>query len=188
MGSETTDFNAMTQAHQHLAFAPRGAGLLYALLWFAEGDHVYGWFIGSKDGGHRASYFMMQDYYSMRDTRLLCSAEDDVYGRWLDVQGAVEEEVAHRPPVPDVLCHELSRLQDQFVRHWLFFDDDPHAAEEAEALRRRELPVRHVNIRASRLDKLRTAPAVWRYDASGADRNVLSYLSKRWPLDFEAQD
>jgi hypothetical protein len=48
--------------------------------------------------------------------------------------------------------------------------------------------VRHVNVRADRLDKFRTAAAVWRYDAPAADRNVLLYLSKRWPLDFSAEE
>jgi hypothetical protein len=50
-------------------------------------------------------------------------------------------------------------------------------------LRERELAVRGVNIRASRLDKLRTAPAVWRYDSPTADINVLVELSQLWPLD-----
>lgn len=177
----------MIQAHTHLAYAPRGVGLLYGVLWFAQETHVYGWFIGSKDGGHLASYFMLQDYYSRRDTRFFRSSEDDVYGPWVDVHEGTELALPHPPPVPQALAHELSRLQDQFVRHWLFFDDDVQARGEAEALHARELSVRHVNIRASRLDKLQTAAAVWRYDAPHADTNVLMYLSKRWPLDYEAE-
>ena len=177
----------MSQAHTHLAYAPRGVGLLYAVLWFAEDEHVYGWFIGARDGGHLASYFMLQDYFSLRETRLFRSVEDDVYGEWVDVRPAGDAPLPHPPPVPEAICHELSHLQYQFIRHWLFFDDDPEASEEADALTARQLPVRHVNIRASRLDKLRTAPAVWRYDAPDADMNVLIYLSKRWPLDFEAE-
>lgn len=176
----------MIQAHNHLAFAPRGVGLLYAVLWFAVDDDIFGWFMGAKDGGHIASYFMLQDYFSMRDTRLFRSVEDDVYGPWVDVRPSGDMQLPHPPPVPEELCHELSRLQDQFIRHWLFFDDDAEARAEADALNARELPVRHVNIRASRLDKLSTAPAVWHYDSPGTDRNVLIHLSKRWPLDFEA--
>ena len=175
----------MTQPHAHLAYAPRGAGLLYAVMWIAVGDDVYGWFIGSKDGETLASYFMLQDYFAARDTGFFRSLQDDVVGDWVDVRGDGEFPLAH-VPVPEPVRHELNRLQDQFVRHWLFFDDDPAAVHEAAALRARELPVRHVNIRESRLDKLRTAPAVWRHDASEADINVLIYLSKRWPLDFDA--
>ena len=43
--------------------------------------------------------------------------------------------------------------------------------------------MRHVNIKASRLGKLRMGAAVWRYVAPGADLNVLVHLSQRWPLD-----
>jgi hypothetical protein len=180
----------MSQAHSHLAYAPRGPGLLYAVTWFSDGDDVYGWFIGARDGGHLASYFMLQDYYSTRDTAFHRSVEDDVLGKWLRVHDDRRGGTVHAdaPPVPEALRHELNRLQDQFVRHWLFFDDDPAAQAEAEALRARELPVRHVNVRADRLDKFRTAAAVWRYDAPAADRNVLLYLSKRWPLDFSAEE
>jgi hypothetical protein len=177
----------MSQAHTHLAYAPRGVGLLYAVLWFAAKDDIYGWFIGAKDGGQIASYFMLQDYFSLRETRLFRSVQDDVYGPWVDVRSSGDWQLPHPPPVPEDVCHELNRLQDQFVRHWLFYDDDPAAREEANALHARQLPLRHVNIRASRLDKLHTAPAVWRYDSAGADRNVLIHLSKRWPLDFEAE-
>ena len=67
--------------------------------------------------------------------------------------------------------------------HWLFFDDDPDSESQARALHERQLSVRHVNIKPSRLGKLRIAPAVWRYDAPGADLNVLVHLSQRWPLD-----
>ena len=175
----------MSQPHAHLAYAPRGAGLLYAVMWIAVGDDVYGWFIGSKDGGTLASYFLLQDYYAVRDTNFFRSMQDDVGSDWVEVRGDREFPLAHIP-VPEPIRHELNRLQDQFVRHWLFFDDDPAAAHEVAALSARQLPVRHVNIREARLDKLRTAPAVWRYDASEADINVLIYLSMRWPLDFDA--
>lgn len=175
----------MSQPHAHLAYAPRGAGLLYAVMWIAVEDDIYGWFIGSKDGETLASYFMLQDYYAVEATGFFRSVQDDVVADWVEVRGDREYPLPH-VPVPEPVRHELMRLQDQFVRHWLFFDDDPDAAPEIAALHARELPVRHVNIRASRLDKLRTAPAVWRHDASEADLNVLLYLSRRWPLDFDA--
>jgi hypothetical protein len=176
----------MSQAHTHFAYAPRGVGVLYAVMWFADGDNVYGWFIGAKNGGHLASYFMLQDYYAVRDTAFYRSMQDDVIGDWAAVRDGRERMLPHSPPVPEPVRHELSRLQDRFVHHWLFFDDDAASREEAEALRARELAVRHVNIRSARLDKFRTAPAVWHYDSPEADRNVLVWLSKRWPLDYEA--
>jgi hypothetical protein len=177
---------AMSQAHVHLAYAPRGPGLLYAVMWFAVADDILGWFIGARDGEHVASYFVLQDYYSSKETRFFRSLEDDVRGSWAEVRASGAEEPSPSP-VPEDASHELNRLQDAFVRHWLFFDDDPEAGAEGEALRQRELPVRHANIRASQLDKLQTGAAVWHHDSPDTDRSVLIHLSRRWPLDFEAE-
>ena len=40
----------MIEAHAHLAYAPRGAGLLYAVLWFGDGPSIYGGYVGLRDG------------------------------------------------------------------------------------------------------------------------------------------
>ena len=40
----------MIEAHAHLAYAPRGAGLLHGVLWSAVGPSNYGWYIGLRDG------------------------------------------------------------------------------------------------------------------------------------------
>jgi hypothetical protein len=172
----------MIEPHVHLAYAPRGAGVLYAALWFDEGADVFGWFIGERDGEYRASYFMLQDYYSQRATRLYLSVDDDVQGAWVDCQWGRERRI-DACPVPEPLRHELSRLQDQFIRHWLFFRDDPVAQDEVRELNARELAVRQVNIRAVRLGKFHKGAAVWRHDSPHADANVLTYLAQRWPLE-----
>jgi hypothetical protein len=178
----------MVQAHAHLGFAPRGVGLLYGLLWFARGKDVLGWFIGAIDGEYHASYFVLQDYFSDSPTRLLRSTQNDVYGAWLQ-EGPQGQDlmIPHPPPIPEALCHELVRLQNEFARHWLFYADDPEARDEAEALRARELSVRAVNVRATRLNKFHTGAAVWRYDAPGADTGVLTDLSACWPLDHRVE-
>jgi len=173
----------MIEARTHLAYAPSGAGLLYAVLWFADGSDIYGWYIGTRDGVPEASYFMLPKYYADQPDVLYRSVHDDVFGHWVEIGPRGATQLPHPPPVPQALCHELSRLQDEFVRHWLFFDDDPEAEAEVHELHARRLPLRHVNIRASRLGKLQTAPAIWRYDSPGADANVLVHLSRRWPLD-----
>ena len=153
------------------------------MLWFDHGPSVYGWYIGSRDGVPEASYFVLPDYYAVGPAVLYRSVQDDLHGPWVQITERADSELPHPPPVPQALCHELARLQGEFIRHWLFFDDDPDGETQARALNARELPVRHVNIKASRLGKLRTAPAVWRYDAPGADQNVLVHRSQRWPLD-----
>jgi hypothetical protein len=162
--------------------------LLYAVLWFDEGKDVFGWYIGARDGEPRAAYFVLQDYYSAGRTRLLSSVQDDMYGPWVEAGPSGDLAVPHPPPVPESLRHELVRLQDQFIRHWLFFADDPEAHEEARNVAARELAVGAVCIHPARLGKLRTAAAVWRYDAPGADLNVLIELSKRWPLDHRVDE
>ena len=177
----------MVQALAHLGYAPRGVGLLYAALWFAQGRDIFGWFIGATDGEHLAAYFMLQDYYANERTRLLRSVQDDIYGPWVERSASGDLPLPHPPPVPEPLCHELVRLQDQFIRHWLFFGDDPSQRAQANALEARELPVRGVNIRPIRLGKLQTAAAVWHYDAPGTDKRVLVELSKQWPLDYRVE-
>lgn len=173
----------MKESKVHLAYAPRGAGLLYGVLWFADGDDIYGWFIGTRDGVHEASYFVMPRYYADTETLLLRSVEDEIDGPWVQVGERGETPLAHAPPVPQALRPELSRLQDEFIRHWLFFDTDPQADAERHALADVPLPMRRVNVRAVRLGKFQVAPAVWRFDTPGADLNVLARLSQRWPLD-----
>lgn len=179
----------MIQAHAHLGFAPRGVGLLYGLLWFPHGNDVLGWYIGAIDGGYVAAYFVLQDYYVDAPTRFLRSAQNDLHGPWLQsaAQGG-DLTVPHPPPVPEALCHELVRLQNEFVRHWLFYGDDPEAQGEADALRARELSVRAVNVQAARLNKFHTGAAEWRYDAPGADTGVLADLSALWPLDYQVEE
>jgi len=178
----------MVQAHAHLGYAPRGAGLLYGVLWHERGPDILGWFIGSRDGQPLAAYFMMQDYYATAEPHLLRSAQDDVHGRWLEAGPQGEQPISHPPPLIEESSHELARLQDEFVRHWLFFGDDPQSAREVDALHERDLAAGAINVRAVRLGKFRPASGIWRYDAPGADTGVLVALSKRWPLDFRIDD
>ncbi len=178
----------MVQAHAHLGYAPAGAGLLYATQWFEHAQDVYGWFIGAHAREHLAAYFKLESYHAPGAMRFMRSAQDDVYGPWFESSAHGDVAVPHPPPVPEDLCHELARLQDQFIRHWLFFADDPDSAAQADALRARELTVRAVNVRADRLGKFRTTDGVWRYDAPGVDTGVLTTLSRHWPLDHRVHD
>jgi hypothetical protein len=177
----------MVQAHGHLGYAPQGAGLLYAVLWFSHHDDVFGWFIGARQGEPLAAYFKIEDYHTPAGGRFLRSAQDDIYGPWIEATGQGDIALPHLGPVPEDLCHELVQLQDHFIRHWLFFADDPEAGEQAAALRTRGLTVRAVNVRADRLDKFDTSADEWRYDAPGADTGVLIRLSQRWPLDHRLE-
>lgn len=176
----------MAQAHAHLGFAPRGVGLLYALLWFEQGPDILGWFIGDCSGEPHAAYFVLQSYYQAGRPQFLRTLRDEVYGPWVEATPSGDAPRPQPAAVPEPVCHELQRLQQQFTRHWLFFADDPDSAAAAQALRERELAVRRVNVRPDRLGKFRLGAAVWRYDAPGADLHVLERLSRLWPLDYRA--
>jgi hypothetical protein len=168
----------------HLAYAPRGAGLLCALFWFVKGDDVYGWFTGAQAHEYPVSYFMLEHYYSTRQTVCYRSVEDDPYGDWLIVSTAGESRIDRPVPVSMDLCHELSRMQDAFASEWLLFEGAHDYERQAAALRARELPVLAMNVRPCKLGKLATGQPVWTYSSPGADAHVVRFVAKRWPLDY----
>jgi hypothetical protein len=174
----------MIEPYAHFAYALRGAGLLCALFWFEKEDHVYGWFTGAKGHEHPAGFFMLEHYYSTRETVCYRSLEDDVYGAWLIASTGGEAPIDRPVPVSMELCHELERIQDAFVREWLLFEGAPGYEEQAAALQERELPVLAVNIRPCKLGKLVMGGPVWTYSSPGADGHIVRFLSKRWPLDY----
>ncbi|MBI2319997.1 MAG: hypothetical protein HYY28_01845 [Betaproteobacteria bacterium] len=174
----------MIEPHVHLAYAPRGAGVLCAMFWFVEQSDVYGWFTGAKGYEHPARFFMLEAYYATRETCCYLSAENDLYGQWLQATKTRPSRIDRPIPVPRDLCPELDRMQDAFVNEWLWFEDDPRHAEEASALRLHELPVLALNIQASKLNKLLPDGPIWDFWTPGADRHVAVYLSQRWPLDY----
>lgn len=174
----------MIEPHVHVAYAHRGAGVLCAAFWFAQGDDVYGWFTGARAHEHPASFFMLEQYYSTREAVCYRSVEDDVYGPWVVASTGGETAIGRPVPVPEAVCHELERLQDAFVREWLFFEDDPAHAAEAAALRASDLPVLAVNLRPGKLGKLETGAPVRTFTSPGADLRPIVFLSHRWPLDY----
>jgi hypothetical protein len=174
----------MIEFHVHIAYAPHGAGVLCAAFWFAQADHVYGWFTGARGNKHPASFFMLEDYYSPRDTVFYRSAQNDVNGDWFITSARNESLIDQPGPVPPALRHELERMQDAFTREWLFYRDDPGQEEEEAALRARELPVRAVNLRQRKLARLVTGLPVWTFSTPGADLNVVTFLGSRWALDY----
>ena len=177
----------MIEPHVHIAFAPRGAGVLCAAFWFVRGDHVYGWFTGARAYEHPASFFMLEDYYSTRDTVFCRSVQNDVYGAWVIASKHGESPIGPPGPVPADLCHELERIQDMFIREWLFYRDDAEHAQEADALRARELPILGVNLRPKKLNKLQTGQVVWTFSSPAADLNIINYMARRWTLDYLPQ-
>ena len=172
----------------HLAYAPRGAGVLCAMFWFEELNDVFGWFTGARAHEHPAAFFMLGGYHSKRDPTCYRSVENDVYGGWLVALQAGERPIGPPSPLPsplpDAVGHELERLQDAFVREWLIYDDAAADRSEIARLHDLGLPVLDLNIRPSKVTKLRTDAAVWTYSSPGADLNGARFLAARWPLDY----
>jgi hypothetical protein len=174
------------EPHIHLAYAPRGAGVLCAAFWVVSGTDCYGWYTGAQAYEHPAHFFLLESYYSTRETACCWSVEDDVRGRWVKAPAATRAPPVEldRPALDEARCHDVEQLQDAFVREWLFYRHAPDAGPEAEALRARELPVMPLNIRPRKLNKLQTGAPVWRFTSPGADLNVLAFLARYWPLDY----
>jgi hypothetical protein len=174
----------MIEPHVYLAYAPRGPGVMCALLYFEVKRSVYGWYVGSSQGEFPAQFFVLEDYYSAQKTRLYLSVESDVYSDWIQREVAVDVPIGSPAPVPEELTHELERMQDAFIHEWLFYADDPKSAAQANMYASRELSVQPVNIRANRINKLDAGAAVWTYASPGCNLNMVRTLSKRWSLDY----
>lgn len=173
----------MIEPHVHIAYAPRGAGLLCAAFWFTQDAHVYGWYTGARGRDYQSSFFVLENYYSAHDTVFYRSVENDVRGRWLRVSKGGEAPLEGAGPVPEPLEHELARLQDAFVREWLLYRSDA-APEDVAALQAHGLPLLDVNVRPKRLDKLHKVDLLWTYSTPGADLNIVVYLGERWSLNY----
>lgn len=176
----------MREPLAYLAYALRGRGLLCAVCLFTVEKSVYGWYTGAQEAVFPAAFFMLEDYYSARDTVFYQSQEDDVYGGWAIVDPGGGLKLDQPVPVPQELCHELERMQNVFAQEWLFYADDPASQAEMEGYRKEELPVRLVNIKRRKLSKLERHDAIWTYATPGMDLNIIDFLKKRWSLDYNA--
>lgn len=174
----------MIEPHVHVACTPRGALLRCAAFWLARGNHVYGWYTGARGREFPAAFFVLEDYYSKRDTAFYRSEHNDVFGAWCLVTAQSHVRIEAPGPVPPALAPELERLQDAFAREWLLYRDDAAHAAEADALRARDVPLRAVNLRPKKLDRLAAATPAWSYTTPGADLNVIEFLALRWTLDY----
>jgi hypothetical protein len=174
----------MTTPATHIAFAPRGAGVLCALFYFAREDDAYGWYTGSQHGEYPACFFMLEHFYSIHATALYRTHESDIYGDWFLEFPPIEQKLDRPLPVAEPICHELARLQSAFVRQWLFYRDIPGAEGQVAAYRAAELPLQGVNLRYERLNKLDKGDAVWIFSSHDIDLNVIEYLRSNWQLDY----
>ncbi len=176
----------MMQPHVHLAYAPRGAGVMCAMFYVANDADVYGWYCGARANEQPASFFMLEYFYSTHATAFYRTHVSDVYADWYLAFPPIEQPT-DQPPVPEAICHELEHLQDVFAREWLFYSTDADRAKQTAAYRSLGLPLQGVNIDSQRLNKLVKEAPVWTYSTHGFDLNVLEHLAANWSLDYRPQ-
>jgi hypothetical protein len=164
----------------YISYARDKLGCVFALFYYESNADLYGWHIEAKGHYFSAAFFMIENFYTNRATRLYRSIQDDVYGPWITDYPPNRDEI--RCPAPESVCHELERLQSMFVEEWLFFQDDPHIAAEVQSYQTHALPVQEVNIKWRRLNRFEKKEPHWTCMASGVDLNVVDLLRKYWRL------
>jgi hypothetical protein len=164
----------------YISYSPDKLGHVFALLEFGADADIYGWHLEAKNHYFSAAFFMIENFYADRATRLYRSIPDDVYGPWTVDYPPSKGEI--RPPAPEWIGHELERLQSRFVEEWLLFEDDPHIEAETSAYLMRGLHLQAVNIRSKRLSRMERNGRTWTYMTPGMDINVVELLRKYWRL------
>ena len=161
----------MQASRVFVAYAPR-AGLRCALVYLVRGHDAWGWFIGPGEARWESAYFLLEDFYTARETRYIAVAESDLHSKWTR---------------DEAMCHELARMQETFAREWLFYRDDPDAATDRAAYERGELALGEVNIRYERLNRLSKLQPNWTYYSHDFEHGVLKFLGTHWPLDYRVE-
>ena len=169
--------------HALIAYAPRGAGLLCALVYAARGDDVYGW-IGPVDGVCEPGYFQVMDYFSRKESAFYSTRGGDLYGGWVRDYDARTTVLDKPVAVDDELAHRLEHMQFVFAQEWLSFAGDEDAEAQAERYREAELAHQDVNLKFERLNKLEKDQPVWIYRSPGFDVRMVKRLARDWPLDY----
>lgn len=154
-----------------LCYAPR-AGLRCALAYVPGDRDAYGWFTGPGTGEMESAYFVLEDFYTPRETRYVAVADAELHSKWT---------------ADEARCHELASLQEAFTREWLFYRDDPASAPQLAHYARDELAVGPVGVRVEQRNRLSKLQADWTYYSHDFEDSVLGFLSRHWPLDYRVE-
>ena len=174
----------MTNPQTYIAYTPRGAGLLCAVVYLVVDRDVYGWWTGYKDAAFASAFFKLEDFYSTEDTVFYATEGSDIYGGWRYDYAATGPELGKGIAVEEEACHILEQLQDQFFSEWLFAPIEPGVAEELAAYLQMELPTQQINIKHRMLNKLDKHDVIWTYLSKDLDMQVINYMMVRWPLEY----
>jgi hypothetical protein len=169
------------QVHSYLATAPRAAGVTSALFYAVLGENVCGWCTGVPDMQVATAFFALEQYYSTHETVYCRSTDGDLRGSWIVDTAPVTTDI--RCPLTEPVCRELSHLQSEFVREWIWYSGDPGSAEETDAYRKLGFSPRPINVRASQLHRFDCSRQVWVYMSPGTDLNLVLAIKKHWLSD-----
>lgn len=176
----------MRDPQSFLAYAPRGAGLLCAVVCAEDGSDVYGWFTGNRDYRAASAFFLLKGFFAAGETVFYASDGMDLHGGWKFELSSSNPELERPLPLDEALAQSLDRMQGQFAGEWLFYPNDPRATVQIQAFEQLGLPLQAVNVQAKKLHKFDQTDAVWRHYSTAFQHPVLHYLSARWPLDYRA--
>lgn len=166
-----------------IAYAPRGVGLLCAVVYTVRGKDVCGWWAGSGEGEYQTAFFLMEGYFSRGDYPVYATRGGDLYGGWAYNYRLRHPELDEPIAVEDALCHELEHMQFVFAQEWLSFPGDADEQWQNERYHEAELAHEGINLKFQQLDRLDKREAVWTHRSAGADANILEELMRFWPLD-----
>jgi hypothetical protein len=173
-----------TQPQHYIAYSPRGAGLECAVVYFVQGDDVYGWWTGFRDYRYPCAYFKLERFFAPGRSPFYATEGGDVYGGWRHIYSQRDSALARPVPIEDDICHKLEQLQDSFANEWLWFSGQPGADTEAAAYAHDELAVENVNLLHRHLGKLRKEAPVWTHASHDLNLEVIDHLAAHWPLAY----
>jgi len=152
-----------------VAYAPQGPGLRCAMLYFAAGEDLWGWYIGPMGKLLVADYFQVAGFHALREPRYEAVDIAGMHGRWVENRA---------------MCRELARMQEQFARDWLVYGSAGEARAELASYERAGLAAGEVNLRFARLAELSRTLPEWTYTSPAFEPAVLTWLAARWALDY----
>lgn len=166
-----------------IAYAPRGVGLLCAVVYSVRENDVRGWWVGAVISEYQTGYFLLENYFSRKESAFYATRGGDLYGGWAYDFDAKPAELDKSVAAGDAMCHELEHMQFVFTQEWLSFAGDPDFEQEMARYRDAELAHQAINVKFHRLGKLNKGEPVWTYRSPGLDLNIIKQLMRGWPLD-----
>ncbi|HVL74934.1 MAG TPA: hypothetical protein VM406_02875 [Noviherbaspirillum sp.] len=155
------------QPRTYVAYSPDRSGSVFALFYCGGGGSLHGWHVEAREPYFSSAFFMMENLYSSEPLHMYRSVQDDVYGPWTIDSPPVPDRI--RCPLPDAACHDLERLQSDFVDDWLVFRED----------------CRHPSVRVKprRLGRMQRCGDAWVYATPGLDETVVQLVRRYWRLN-----